>query len=112
MNKIYDIKNFHVTPEYISFELSENKIDIPLTRTGSTILPQTKLSYLQIFEIDEDGIGIHWPVIDEDLSIEGLLCSAGRKDLIVKHIPSMYIEEEESKKLLNQSKEKKIIHAV
>ena len=34
------------------------------------------------------------PLVDEDLSIEGLLRSAGREDLIVREIPSIYLEEE------------------
>jgi hypothetical protein len=32
--------------------------------------------------------------VDEDLSTEGLLRSAGREDLVVREIPSLYLEEE------------------
>lgn len=36
------------------------------------------------WELEEDGYGIHWPEVDEDLSVEGLLRGApaprGRKD--------------------------------
>ena len=94
MDKIYDIKQLRITQQYISFELAGNMIKIPLTQTGSNILPQAKREHLEIFEVDEDGIGIYWPLLDEDLSIEGLLRSAGREDLIVKHIPSIYVDEE------------------
>ena len=93
MSKIYDVKNVQITQEEISFELSDREIRIPLDRTGSAILPHTKPEYLQIYDIDDDGIGIHWPVVDEDLSIEGLLRSAGREDLIVREIPSIYLDE-------------------
>jgi|APSaa5957512622_1039677.scaffolds.fasta_scaffold199588_1 hypothetical protein len=93
MNKIYDIRNLQITKDSISFELSANIIDIPLNKTGSAVLPQAKPEYLKIFEIDQDGIGIYWPLLDEDLSVEGLLRAAGRDDLIVKDIPSLYIEE-------------------
>ena len=92
-NKIYDIKNLKVTQEMISFELSDTKITVPLAQSGSKILPYAKLEHLQIFELDEDGIGIHWPILDEDLSIAGLLRSAGKDHLIVKEIPSVYIDE-------------------
>ena len=94
MDKIYDIKQLRITQQYISFELAGNMIKIPLTQTGSKILPQAKREYLEIFEVDDDGIGIYWPLLDEDLSIKGLLRSAGREDLIVKHIPSIYVDEE------------------
>ena len=93
MDRIYDVKHLRVTQEYISFDLSGNHIRVPLTKSGSKVLPRTNLKYLQIFEIDDDGIGIHWPVVDEDLSVEGLLRSAGREDLIVRSIPSIYVDE-------------------
>lgn len=93
MDKIYDVKNLTVTPVFISFELQGQKIAIPLDRCGSTVLPGAKPEYLAIFQLDEDGIGIYWPVLDEDLSIAGLLRSAGREDLIVEPIPSLYLDD-------------------
>jgi len=104
MNKIYDITQLKVNKKYISFELKGNKIHVPLTQTGSDILPVAKHEFVKIYEIDEDGIGIYWPALDEDLSIEGLLRSAGREDLVVKHIPSIYLNEareEQSKSTQN-----------
>ena len=94
MSSVYNVKNLRITQKELSFEVSGSEIRVPFERTGSKVLPETKTEYLQIFEIDEDGIGIHWPVIDEDLSIEGLLRSAGREDLIVKEIPSLYLDED------------------
>jgi hypothetical protein len=111
MNKIYDVKQLTVTQEHISFELSGNKIQVPLIQTGSKILPKTKPEYLQIFELDEDGIGMHWPVIDEDLSIEGLLRSVGREDLIIKDIPSIHVEDEESEEQSKFSVEQKTVYS-
>ena len=93
IDKIYEIKNISVNQNTISFELSEYKVMVPLSKSGSKVLPHAKLEYLQIFELDDDGIGIHWPVLDEDLSIAGLLRSAGREDLVVKEIPSLYLDE-------------------
>jgi len=104
MDKIYDVRNLKVTPHSISFELSGNTIDVPMNKTGSEILPQAMPEYLRIFEIDQDGIGIYWQLLDEDLSVEGLLRAAGRDDLIVSNIPSLYIDE--------TSKGKSAIHHV
>lgn len=99
MNKVYDITSCTISQHAICFTLSEQKISVPLSQTGSCILPRAADEELQIFEIDEDGIGIYWPLLDEDLSIEGLLHSAGREDLIVHEIPSIYIEEEPASRL-------------
>ncbi len=82
----------HVTQTEIAFELSGHDVHVAVHQTGSTVLPHARAEYLQIYDIDEDGIGIHWPVLDEDLSIEGLLRSAGHEDLIVREIPSLYLE--------------------
>jgi hypothetical protein len=34
---------------------------------------------LGLFEVSPSGYGIHWPLLDEDISIDGLLC--------IVHIP-------------------------
>lgn len=96
MSKIYDVKNLTVDQEAIRFQLSGEKIVVPLNRSGSLVLPKAKLEHLRIFELDADGLGIYWPVLDEDLSIAGLLRSAGREDLVVEKIPSLYLETSDS----------------
>lgn len=94
MDKVYDVKNFKVTKETISFELSNDSVTVRLNNSGSKILPQADLNDLQNFELDNSGIGIHWPTLDEDLSVEGLLHSADRQDLIVEHkLPNWYQKE-------------------
>jgi len=93
MDKIYDVRNLRVTQHSIGFELSGSRIDVPINKTGSEILPKAKPEYLRIFEMDHDGIGIYWPLLDEDLSVEGLLRAAGRNDLIINNIPSLYRDE-------------------
>jgi hypothetical protein len=39
----------------------------------SSILADAKEEEQQTFEISPSGYGIHWPLIDEDISIDGLL---------------------------------------
>jgi len=96
MGKIYDVKRLSVDREAIRFELAGEKIVVSLNQSGSLMLPGARLEHLRIFDLDADGLGIYWPVLDEDLSIAGLLRSAGREDLIVKNIPSLYVESSDS----------------
>lgn len=96
MDKIYDVKSLAVDREAIRFELLGETIVVPLSQSGSFVLPKASLEHLLIFELDADGLGIYWPVLDEDLSIAGLLRSAGREDLVVEHIPSLYLEMSDS----------------
>ena len=94
MTKIYDIKDLKVTAEAISFELLGTFIVVPLSECGSSVLPHAGHEDLLDYEIDGYGLGIHWRRLDEDLSIEGLLRTAGRKSLIVRHrLPDWYRQE-------------------
>ena len=93
MEKVYDIKNFKITKEAISYKILGESIVVPLKDAGSAVLLKTDPKNLQTYELDQNRIGIHWPLLDEDLSIEGLLRSAGLEDLIVPHkVPSWYCE--------------------
>ena len=92
-DKIYDIRNFKVSEKSISFTLSGQKIEIPLEKSGSKLLPHASPELLQIYELDDDGIGVYWPMLDEDLSIAGLLRAAGKENLIVSQIESKYVDE-------------------
>ena len=42
-------------------------------REISPRLAEAKAQEQQTFEISPSGYGIHWPLLDEDLSIDGLL---------------------------------------
>lgn len=98
MDRVYDVKNLKITEKTISFDLLNEPIIVPLSKTGSSVLPKANPKHLQIYELDHNGLGIHWPLLDEDLSIEGLLRSAGRQDLIVEHrLPDWYHQEHSSK---------------
>jgi len=44
-------------------------------RKVSKRLSKASLRERKKFEISPSGYGIHWPIIDEDLSIDGLLAS-------------------------------------
>lgn len=93
MSNIYPIRNFTITGDAIRFELGDAAICVPFERAGSKVLPTARAEQRQVFELDEDGLGVHWPLLDEDLSIAGLLRAAGRDDLIAPVIPSSYREE-------------------
>ena len=91
MSNIYPIRNFTVTDDTIRFELGDATICVPFERSGSKVLRSARTEQRQVFELDEDGLGVHWPLLDEDLSIAGLLRAAGRDDLnkSVQRIKSM-----------------------
>jgi hypothetical protein len=66
------IKNIEVTDDTITAYLVDGRvISVPLAWSWrlSEATPEQRANY----EIIGDGLGIHWPEIDEDISAEGML---------------------------------------
>ena len=61
-----------ITEDEITARLADGRtISVPLA--WSWRLSEASPEQRQDFEIIGDGIGIHWPGIDEDISVEGML---------------------------------------
>jgi Protein of unknown function (DUF2442) len=66
------IQSVSVTDDTISAQLSDGRtISVPLA--WSWRLSEATLGRRARFEIIGNGSGIHWPEIDEDISVEGML---------------------------------------
>ncbi len=57
--------------EITAFLLDGRTISVPMA--WSWRLSEATLEQRLNFEIIGDGLGIHWPDIDEDISVEGML---------------------------------------
>ncbi len=65
------VKQVAVTDDLITFHLVDGRvISVPLAWSWrlSDATPQQRNNY----EIIGDGQGVHWPDVDEDLSVEGM----------------------------------------
>lgn len=66
------IKNIKVTEDTLTAHLQDGRtISVPLA--WSWRLSEATKAQRNNFEIIGDGIGVHWPDIDEDISAEGML---------------------------------------
>lgn len=66
------IKEVSVTEELITFSLVDGRVvSVPLA--WSWRLSEATPAQRNNFEIIGDGYGVHWPDVDEDLSVEGML---------------------------------------
>jgi len=82
-NKYDAIENliFNEGLRIVSIDVTEKKLNIRLSNKLSLIIPLNKYltlnkathTQLNNFQIHESGTGIHWPDIDEDLSLKGFL---------------------------------------
>jgi hypothetical protein len=72
MKKHHKVESVNVENGILSLIVDGNRIESEL-KNISSLLANAKEEELRVFEISPSGYGIHWPMIDEDISIDGLL---------------------------------------
>jgi len=83
MGKHHRIENVSIEKGILSLMIDGDSIQHSL-KAVSALLENATEEQQQEFEVSPSGYGIHWPLIDEDISIDGLLGiehepSSGRK---------------------------------
>ena len=78
MNKLHKLKNIHIEGNRLCLNIDGKDFKVDL-KSISPILAGANNKERAEFEVSPSGYGIHWPLIDEDISIDGLLG--------IKHIP-------------------------
>jgi hypothetical protein len=72
MSEYHVVENVKIENEFLSLVVDGVRIEKSL-REVSSILADAKSEEQKNFEVSPSGYGIHWPLIDEDISIDGLL---------------------------------------
>jgi hypothetical protein len=72
MKKYYKVENAHIEKGILHLRVNGNNIQREL-KDVSPILSTANEVEQKEFEVSPSGYGIHWPLIDEDISIDGLL---------------------------------------
>jgi hypothetical protein len=72
MNKAHNIRNLVITDKIMYLEVDGKKYKMDITKQSERLANATR-EQRERFEISPSGYGIHWPDIDEDLSIDGLI---------------------------------------
>lgn len=71
--KLYrQIDNIKVSGTILFLEVDRKSFKFDLKQISS-VFTNAKDEELQKFELSPSGYGIHWPLLDEDISIDGLL---------------------------------------
>ena len=74
MKKHHDIGELKFEGDFLVITIDGQENRFPL-RTVSPALKSASEKERHTFEISPSGYGIHWPRLDEDISIDGLLGS-------------------------------------
>ena len=72
MKKHHEISRIAVRQGRLTLTVDGRRLAFPL-RTLSRRLASAKPGEASVFEVSPSGYGIHWPLLDEDISIDGLL---------------------------------------
>lgn len=72
MKKYHEIKNVIVSKDKLQLLIDRRGFEFPLV-SFSQKLASANEQQKNNFKVSPSGYGIHWPMIDEDISIDGLL---------------------------------------
>ncbi len=68
----HKIEKIHFNQDFIMLNIDGNELTIPLDKLSAKLKSATEIER-EMYKISPSGYGIHWPLIDEDLSIDGIL---------------------------------------
>ena len=72
MKKYHEIKNARFEQGYLILIVDGKEIKANVATLSSTLAAATEKER-NTFEVSPSGYGIHWPLIDEDISIDSML---------------------------------------
>ncbi|MCH8019714.1 DUF2442 domain-containing protein [candidate division KSB1 bacterium] len=72
MKKYHEIKTLQFNREKLEIEIDDQNHEFKLVDISEKLANASDIERNK-YEISPSGYGIHWPLIDEDLSIDGLL---------------------------------------
>ena len=72
MDRHHKIEKVTIEKGILSLSVDGSSLQINL-KDVSGVLANAKKEEQQEFEVSPSGYGIHWPLIDEDISIDGFL---------------------------------------
>lgn len=72
MKKYHKLKNINIKTDKLCLNIDGKDFEVDL-KSISPLLANANTKEQKQFEVSSSGYGIHWPLIDEDISIDGLL---------------------------------------
>ena len=78
MEKTYNITNISFVSDFMVITVNNQTIKLKLTDISEKLANASEKERND-FKISPSGYGIHWQLLDEDLSINGMLKSSNKK---------------------------------
>ncbi len=85
MKKYHEISELKFKKDYLIITINGECHEFKLNDISPKLTKANKIER-ETFEISPSGYGIHWPILDEDLSIDGLLGIIHKPQLLKKAV--------------------------
>ncbi len=72
MINTHNIEKISFEANYMILQIDGRSFTLELNKLSSKLLNANKIER-ELYKISPSGYGIHWPLIDEDISIEAIL---------------------------------------
>ncbi len=72
MDKAHDVRSVSVSGCLLHLEVDGKRYEIDLAEQSQRLARATQ-SQRERIEVSPSGYGLHWPDVDEDLSVDGLI---------------------------------------
>ena len=72
MKKYHEVKDIKIESGVLKLTVDGKKIQKNIKELSSVLANAPEYA-INVFEVSPSGYGIHWPLLDEDISIDGIL---------------------------------------
>ena len=72
MDKAHNIGNVTISGAVLHLDVDGKSYEIDLAKESPRLAHATQAQREQV-EVSPSGYGLHWPAVDEDLSVDGLI---------------------------------------
>jgi len=72
MNKVYNISDIQFDNAYLIIKVDNSVLKVKISEASTKLANASEIERND-FKISPSGYGIHWRLLDEDLSINGLI---------------------------------------
>ncbi|MCI0694651.1 DUF2442 domain-containing protein [candidate division KSB1 bacterium] len=80
MERLYNISDVALSGYILSFKVNGITVTCDLTKVSDVLAKASKEQVANMI-VDPVGVGFHWPALDEDLSVNGILRELGINQL-------------------------------
>jgi hypothetical protein len=84
MDRAHEVRNLSVSGVILHMEVDGKSYEIDLAKHSRRLARATQPQRERI-EVSPSGYGLHWPEVDEDLSVDGLIGVRHSRPMLAVH---------------------------